>query len=315
MAIIETFSKRQKRLANAGNQDIYQYDELPTAFRVQVIHIWNDAMGAYIESSGYSSTKSSPANRFWALVHKAMVRELGVFTLTGQGGHPDEQCIRYLMTADTGGALDIVELSFRVIDRGVRDLHPYEIERAYIKQSADDAIEELNNRFREHGIGYQYVGGTLVRLDSEFAHAQVVKPALSLLNAAGFDGPADEFMRAFDHYRHRRHKEAVAEALKAFESTMKAICAARKWPHAPNATAKPLMDILLQNGLVPSELESHFAGLRAAMESGLPTLSNKTSRHGQGAIPLQIPPHFAGYALHLMASNIILLVEAHKALP
>jgi len=117
-------------------------------------------------------------------------------------------------------------------------------------------------------------------MDSQFAHAEVVKPALSLLNAAGFDGPADEFLRAFEHYRHGRRKEAVAEALKAFESTMKAICVARKWSHAPNATARPLMDILFQNGLIPGELESHFAGLRAAMESGLPTLSNKTSRHG-----------------------------------
>jgi hypothetical protein len=50
-----------------------------------------------------------------------------------------------------------------------------------------------------------------------------VKPALSLLHDAGFDGPADEFMKGFEHYRHGRNKEAVAEALKAFESTMKAI--------------------------------------------------------------------------------------------
>src|ERR1039457_3876735 len=114
----------------------------------------------------------------------------------------------------------------------------------------------------------------VIRIDSQFIHAAAVKPALSLLNHAGFEGPADEFMRAFDHYRHQRYKEAVAEALKSFESAMKAICKARKWHHPPNATAKPLMDMLFKNGLIPSELESHFAGLRAAMESGLPTISN-----------------------------------------
>jgi hypothetical protein len=315
MGIIETFTKRQKRLENAGKQDVYQYDELPRAFKVQVIHIWNDAIGAYYESHGYSSTRSSPANKYWALIQKAMARELGVFSLTGKPGDPDDQCREYLLGAETGGALDIIEFSFRVIDRGVRDLHPYQIRDAHIRQNAEDAIEELNERFREHAIGYQYLDGVLVRMDSQFAHAEIVKPALALLNTAGFDGPADEFMRAFEHYRHGRHKEAVAEALKAFESTMKAICKIRNWSHAPNATAKPLMDILFQNGLIPAELESHFAGLRAAMESGLPTLSNKTSRHGQGAVPVQIPPHFAGYALHLMGSNIIFLVEAHKVLP
>jgi len=48
------------------------------------------------------------------------------------------------------------------------------------------------------------------------------------------------------------------------------------------------------------------------MESGLPTLANRTSRHGQGVTPVEIPPHFAAYALHLVASNIVFLVECHK---
>lgn len=169
--------------------------------------------------------------------------------------------------------------------------------------------------FQEHGLGYQYVDGYLIRLDSQFAHAEIVKPALSLLNAARFDGPADEFIKAFDHHRHGRNKEAIAEALKSFESTMKAICAARGWSHPSNATAKPLLDILFKNGLIPADLESHFSGLRSAMESGLPTLSNRTSRHGQGAVAIQVPSHYAGYALHLLASDIVFLVEAHKALP
>jgi hypothetical protein len=108
--------------------------------------------------------------------------------------------------------------------------------------------------------------------------------------------------------------EAITEASKAFESTMKAICASRKWAHPPNATAKPLIDIMFKNGLIPAELESHFSALRSAMESGLPTLSNKTSRHGQGITPVEVPSHFVGYALHLTAANIIFLVEAYKEL-
>ncbi len=105
----------------------------------------------------------------------------------------------------------------------------------------------------------------------------------------------------------------MAEALKAFESTMKAICSARKWAYPPNATAIPLIGLLLSKGLIPPDLEAHFGALRSAMESGLPTISNRTSRHGQGPEPRPIPPHFVAYALHLAASNILFLVEAHKA--
>ena len=150
-------------------------------------------------------------------------------------------------------------------------------------------------------------------MDSQFLHAQAIKPALALLHDSGFSGPADEFMRAFDHHRKGESKDAIADALKAFESTMKAICDARKWARPSNATAKPLMDILFLQGLVPAEMESHFGALRSAMESGLPTLANRTSRHGQGAMPVEVPSHFAGYALHLVASNIVFLMECHKA--
>jgi hypothetical protein len=315
MGIFDTFSKRQKRLQTAGQQDIYQYDTLPAPFRVQVVHIWKTAIGRYYRPQGYSTGDPSPSNTFWQFIHDTLARELGIVVLAGDWTNdPSDRCVQYLGKADTSGALDIIELSFRTIDGGIRRMHDYAKQDAGITQDADSAIEELNHRFQEHGIGYQYVDGILVRFDSQFAHAEIVTPALTLLNAGGFDGPADEFIRAFDHYRHGRNKEAVAEALKAFESTMKSICKARKWSHPPNATALPLIKLLFDKGLLPAELESHFAGLRSAMESGLPTISNRTSRHGQGPEATTIPQHFAAYALHLLASNVVFLVEAHKAL-
>jgi hypothetical protein len=313
MGVFETFSKRKKRLENLGKQNVYQYDQLPETFRVQVVHIWNSAIGAYYRPSGYSYGESSPANKYWEFIFSTMRRELGVFNLAHPHDSPAEQCRQFLLGAGVDSALDIIELSFKVIDGGVRQSQLWEIQNSRVTQLPDDAIEELNQRFQEHGIGYQYVEGELIRVDSQFIHSEVVKPALSLLNQAGFDGPADEFMRAFEHHRDGRHKEAIAEALKSFESTMKAICKARNWPHPPNATAKPRMDTLFKNGLIPPQLESHFAGLRAAMESGLPGISNP-SRHGQGPDPVTIPPHIAAYALHLSASNIVLIVQAHNAL-
>jgi len=315
MGIFDTFSKRQKRLEKSGQQDIYQYDTLPAPFRVQVVYIWKTAIGRYYSPQAFAHDDPSPSNTVWRIIHDTLARELGLAVLAGdRNSDPKERCILFLGQANTSGALDIIELSFRTIDGGIRRMNDYAKQDAGITQDADSAIEELNHRFREHSIGYQYVEGKLVRLDSQFAHAEIVTPALTLLNASGFDGPADEFIRAFDHYRHERNKEAISEALKSFESTMKAIFAARGWPLPPVPTAQPLIKVLFEKGLIPAKLESHFSGLRSAMESGLPTISNSMSRHGQGATPTTIPPHFAAYALHLLASNIVFLVEAHKAL-
>ncbi|MBZ5527076.1 MAG: hypothetical protein LAN71_04115 [Acidobacteriia bacterium] len=314
MAIFDLFSKRKKRQESQGKPDVYQYDAIPQPFKIQVAHIWRAALGRWFRPTGYyTHGEASPASELWELIQKTMAEEKGLWAIGQSDSDPEERCIQYLMTADTDGTLDIIELSFKVIDRFARDFNPYQQQEACIKLSANEAIEDLNVRFREHGIGYQYISGDIIRVDSQFLHAEAVKPALALLNETGFSGPADEFMRAFDHHRKGDNKQAIAEALKAFESTMKSICTMRKWSYGPKDTAKPLMDILFTNGLVPPELETHFGGLRSAMESGLPTLANRTSRHGQGVTPVEIPLHFAAYALHLVASNIVFLIECHKA--
>jgi hypothetical protein len=311
VAIVNIFSKRKKQLEKAEKPDVYQYDSLPEGFRVQVSHIWRTAMGAWVAGR---YVEPPPSNRLWKSLHDALSREEKLFHLGDGYTDPCGQCHQYLLTADTGGALDIIELSFRVIDRSVRKLGAPARSVADITQDPDSAIEELNRRFLEHAIGYQYTNGVIIRVDSQYIHSEAVKPALSLLAQPGYKGPEEEFIRAFDHYRHGRDKEAVAEALKAFESTMKAICKARGWSHPANATARPLIEIMFNNGLIPAELQGHFGGLRSAMESGLPTISNRTSRHGQGPDPQPIPPHFVAYALNLAASNIVFLIEANKAL-
>jgi hypothetical protein len=312
MAIIDIFSKRKKLQESQGKPDVYQYENLPAPFRVQVVHIWRSALGQWSRDA-YSSSRASPSSELWEGIHDLLAREKGVWSLGNTGRDPEAQSTEYLMRSDTDDALDIIEMSFNVIDLGVRKFDAYDRRQARVTQTPDDAIEELNGRFREHGIGYQYINGKIVRVDSQFLHAEAVKPALALLHETGFSGPADEFMRAFDHHRKGENKDAIADALSAFESTMKAICKARNWTYGPKDTAKPLLDILFGKGLVPSEMESHFAGLRSAMESGLPTLANRTSRHGQGPTPVEVPPHYAAYALHLVASNIVFLIECHKA--
>jgi len=317
MGVFETFSKRQKKREKAGQLDVYQYDTLSDKFRRQVIHIWLGAIGPYIEPeyNGLLSSLSrqSPSNQLWYLIFDTLRREEGVFDLGQRGESPFVQCQQYLLAADTRSALDIIELSFKVIDRRVRYLSPDQLWNSKVTQSADDAILELNARFQEHSIGYQFEGGELIKVGSQYIHSSVVKPALTLLHDKSFRGAESEFLSAHEHYRKGRYKEAIVDALKAFESTIKAICDARKWHYSPSDSAKELIKIIFDEQLIPPMLQTQFAGLRSLLESGLPTVRNKTSGHGQGSIPVDVPEYFAAYALHLAASNIVFLVEAHKA--
>ena len=127
--------------------------------------------------------------------------------------------------------LSLIELSFQMIVS-------QPIAR-FGGQSPEDAVEELNHRFREHGIGYQFAGGKIISVESLYLHTETVEPAVSLLHAAGFDGPLQEFMLAHEHYRKGNYKDAIVGAENAFESTMKTICDRRSWDYSSKpATAK-----------------------------------------------------------------------------
>jgi hypothetical protein len=151
-----------------------------------------------------------------------------------------------------------------------------------------------------------------MRVDSQLIHSEVVRPALQFLSGKDFKGANQEFLSAHEHYRSRKYKECLNDCLKVFESTMKSICAKRGWPHQPNDTAKALLDVLFQQGLIPSFMQSHFTGLRSTLEAGVPTVRNKLGGHGQGSSEVVVPEFVAAYTLHLTATNILLLAQANK---
>ncbi len=176
--------------------------------------------------------------------------------------------------------------------------------------SPDDGIAELNHRFREHGVGYQYESGAMIRVDSQLIHSEVVRPALSILADPMYEGANAEFLSAHEHYRARKYKECLNDCLKAFESSIKAICKKKGWAFGASDTAKSLIEIVFEQELIPTFMQSHFSALRSTLEAGVPTVRNRLSGHGQGSEQIDVPESIAAYSLHLTASNILLLTRA-----
>jgi hypothetical protein len=273
VSVWDLYSKRLKRKEREGQEDVFQYDTLPDPFRVQVVHILLDTLGKWTEDSlGYTDA-NHPSNKWWQSILKILLREKGAFQLTGRRETPDSECVNYLLRAATLDTLDVIELGFRFIDRVYRQLDDYSRRLYRFTVNPDEAIQDLNIRFREHGIGFEFHGGKIIRVDSEFLHAEVVKPAIQLLQGAGtpFAGPLEEFLNAHEKYRKGEDKDAIASALKAFESTLKAICTVRRWPYnAGKDAARQLLDVVFAQGLIPEYLQSQFGALKSVMESGVP---------------------------------------------
>lgn len=311
MTIFDLFSKRQKAL-RGDIPDVYTYDNLPNALRVQIVHIWSDALGS---SKDYQ--ESNHVQSAYEFIVDALCREYGMFKLPIAENHRGrmyrDELVSYLLNVgDVEKQLDIVELSFRCIDQIPRKFDYLKLRNA--SEIADAAIAELNHRFKEHGIGFQFIEGEIVRVDSELLHSEAVKPALRLLNEKNYQGAQQEFLSAYEHYRHGKHKEALNDCLKSFESTMKAICDKRKWSYQPNATAKTLIEVCFNNDLIPSFWQQQFNSLRSMLESSIPTGRNKLSGHGQGTTPTAVPDYLVAYMLHMTASTLVFLTTAEKNL-
>jgi hypothetical protein len=230
----------------------------------------------------------------------------------GRLGDWDSITSYLLSTNNFEHVLDIVELAIRAIDNYVRARIDIDF---FPDVPPDEVIDELNTRFREHAIGFEYVSGELIRIDSQLIHKEVVKPALALLSDIQFSGPNEEFLKAHEHYRHGRYKECLNESLKAFESTMKTICDRKQWPYTPRDTARTLIEICMNNGLFPTFMQTHLGNLRSILESGVPTVRNKLGGHGQGASVTVVPQATAGFALHTTAAVIVFFVDSANALP
>ncbi|MDE0199479.1 MAG: hypothetical protein OXK78_14855 [Caldilineaceae bacterium] len=210
-------------------------------------------------------------------------------------------------TSETDKAIDVMEVSVRIMERYI-SAHSEDTQKYLTRE----AISELNHRFFEHGVGYQYDSGQIVRIDSQLIHAEVVRPALHVLSASMYEGANEEFLSAHDHYRKGRNKECLNDCLKAFESCLKAICDERGWAYTERDTARRLMSIVFDEKLIPDFMQSHFSALRSVLESGVPTIRNRLSGHGQGPDAITVPDYIAAYALHLTASNILLLSRAER---
>jgi len=313
MAIYDIFSKRQKRLRGEVS-DVYIYDEIPQPLRVQIVHIWHASLG---NSSDYKHEFKQRVFGSYKFIVDTLCREYGIFTLIqgencGIRNYLMEFCVFVLQEQSTERILDAIELSFQVIDQRTRE-YDYALRQDASKR-ADAAIAELNARFKEHGVGFQFIEGKIVRVDSEFIHAEVVKPALALLHGREYAGAQSEFLKAHEHYRHGNAKEALTECLKALESTMKAICDKHKWQCDPNATCSKLIEVCFDKDLIPKFWVGHFSALRSTLESGVPPARNKLSGHGQGSTVVDVSPHIVAYVLHMTAACIVFLVESEQAL-
>ncbi len=298
--IFDLYHFRKAQAARAT--DVFAYDKIPPALRVQVVMILKDALGVHPRQGAYMEG-------FWEPLRSILCREFGVFSLCGERG-ADEDVRKFLVTTNSVDEfLSTVEAAFRIVEKAV----PQDVETKSvleISQGAEEAVNELNQRFLRAGLGYQYNDGIVIRVDNAKMHREVILPALAFLADARFAGANDEFRAAHEHYRAGEYKDCAVDALSSVESVMKTICGSLGIPYDRGAGAADLAKLLKKSDLFPDYLDKSFEQLTATLSSGLPSVRNEAGSHGQGPEIRTVPAYVASYALNLAASKILFLADA-----
>jgi hypothetical protein len=299
MALFDLFSKRKKK-ERGEFPDVYTYQEIPNVLRVQIVHIIREI---YFQGSYLTDVSKQMLEK----IHQVLCREYGKFHLVDEYTHDFDAIANFILQErNYERVLDAIELSFRFADNVIRKNVYYYNNSINI----DDALSELNSRFQEAGIGYQFESGEIIRVDSQILHVSAVKPVLLLLRNPVFKTVNEEFLSAHQHYRHAKYEECIADSNKSFETMLKVICSKKKWTFNETDTAKKLITICLNNGLLPVFMQNQLTAMQSILESGIPTVRNKLAGHGQGVQQRVIPSYVAEYVMHLTASTLLLIGQA-----
>lgn len=305
MAVFDIFSKRAKRAQNPV-EDVFQYEEIGLKLRTQIVHIWFDALGTHDDFMGYGN--ASVHEEYKSIV-KALQREYGVFCLVEdryQAKDEFHELINFFQRETANEkVLDVIELSFRLIDDRANS------GRYNWADIGHQAINELNIRFKENNTGYQFENGQIMRIDSLHLHQHNVLPALTISNEKRFSNANEEFRSAVEHQKSQKNQEAIVDCLKCFESVMKIILVENGQRGVETLPANKLIEQIFQKEILPPYLTSEFTSLKSILSSGLPTVRNKTSGHGQGNVKKDVPNAMVDFCINLTAANINLLARSN----
>lgn len=294
----------------SGEPDGYKYDVMPVELKVQLWHIWNE----FFRQPEISKELKESALK---LVEKTICQRIPVQYLPSPLFVSDglDRIYKYFKeNNDVDICLDIIEtVTYYIVFLGnhikeCRFLH-------LLSYHPLKAIDDTNNRFKKHGLGYQFIEGKIIRVDNNLLNAETVTTTFNLLTEEKYKNVNIEYLMAHEHFRHKRNADCLTWCLKAYESTMKIIVKLNGWelPDAPVATK--LVKLLFEKEFFPSFLEAAMNNLRSFMENSINTIRNKRGGHGQGDEEVTVPDSLASFMLYITGATIRLLVETQNERP
>ncbi|HGG9109462.1 TPA: STM4504/CBY_0614 family protein [Enterobacter cloacae] len=296
------FYKRFSRRRNEalGNiEDVYSYDDIPIEARVQIATLW----GKIIHKE---------PNLDVAL-YRFICEELGVHSLPvtsrkNSWGDPDvfTDLVNFFCHSrecDGEICIDLLDMVSFVF---------YSTFAQYRMSELQPIFDKINFRLQCHGVGYRVEEGHLIRLDTEFAHSEIIKPSIATLGSSKkYQSAFEQFIQAFEHYKANKLEEAIVSACKAYESTLKIILKDHDIALNGNETISQLVPKLFSIDGIPPFLQDGNLKLSGMLQAYIGTIRNKIAAHGTDE-PRNVEVELVSFMINLTGSNITFLTKVFR---
>tara|TARA_R110002096_G_scaffold423452_1_gene630565 strand:+ start:28234 stop:29154 length:921 start_codon:yes stop_codon:yes gene_type:complete len=167
------------------------------------------------------------------------------------------------------------------------------------------AEEYVGYRFRWNSNENHY---NIERIDNPHLHAEIVDRTFELTGKHAFSGAQHAYSEARGHYSKGEFADAIFKSGKAYESALKAILD-KVGQTYDKESAAALAQLVIDNGVISTRLQTFLAALRNMMTQGPNTLRNQEGI-GHGSADLVGPEaSLANLVLNLTGSLIVFLVE------
>ena len=300
----ELYSKQLKERERAENPEPLEYEIFTPVFRRQILFLLDDlaqnlgenVLGdinlfyTHIDSIVYYLLEEYGKDYlienfslgFYVSKEEYSFQELREFILL-ESVSKVEQC------------LDAIESIFRY-----QIIVHVEEKKEICSQLYDKAIDKLNQRFREHNLGYKFTDNSIVRLDSEVLFQNIHKPVLNLLQEAGFSNVNKEYANVLQMHRKGNYKLVVAECRKIYESLLKHIIG--RMGGKPKNRTRELVEQLFELSIIPNESKKFF----------IDCIVIHHAAHGEGETStIQYDQYMAELIVNNTGSAILFLVRKY----
>lgn len=274
--------------------------------------------------------------RLFEVPERRLARELGTMAL-GRSPTSEQNCMDFLgqpydLWNNAHGdpdnfaklRLSLIELLFREAEAILRGLVPnqdvknwWAIVRARTsppRTAVEDAlaatvqgIDELNSRFQQAGVPFEYHVGIIQRIDDPTTNAQIEQPFWTLVSDPKFVNVDTDIKEAIDR-RDAGKPDAAFYAMKALESVIRILSDELGRTRGSERGAAEFID-----NLVAAKPARYIEGWEAnALKSLFRELRNPLG-HGPGtAQPLILQPHQSTWAIESAMSWIKSLVRCRQ---